>query len=85
MFENRKKYRVLEISGNCYCKINKYKSTILTTRMVSKNVIYSCNNQSVKGENIKLLEKAGLLEHENCIPYCFLYTLDISFQPLHHC
>ena len=37
--------------------------------MVSKNVIYSCNNQSVKGENIKLLEKAGLLEHENCIPY----------------
>ena len=69
VFENRKKDCVLEICGNRYCKINKDKSTIFTTWMVSNKGIYSCNNESIKGENIKLLEKAGLLEHENCIPY----------------
>ena len=25
--------------------------------------------ESYKGENIKLLENAGLLEHDNCIPF----------------
>ena len=67
--ENNKKDVVLEISGNRYCKINKDKSTRFTTRLVSKGGIFSYNTESYKGENIKLLENAGFLEHDNCIPY----------------
>ena len=37
--------------------------------LVSKHGIFSSNPESYQGENIKLLENAGLLEHENCIPF----------------
>jgi hypothetical protein len=40
----------------------------LTTRLVSKCGVYSSNDGSVE-ENAKLLEIAGMLEHENFIPY----------------
>jgi hypothetical protein len=69
VIENGKKDVLLEICGNRYCKIKKDKSTRFTTRLVSKGGVFSCNTESYKGENIKLLENAGLLEHENCIPF----------------
>ena len=68
VFENGKKDVLLEISGNRYCKVNKDKSTRFTTRLVSKKAIHSHNEELYKGENIDLLQKAGLLEHTNCIP-----------------
>ena len=42
---------------------------MFTTRFVSNKGIFSYNTETYKGENIKLLEKAGFLEHENCTPY----------------
>jgi hypothetical protein len=68
IFENGKKDIVLEINGNRYCKINKDKSTRCTTRLVSNGGVYSANGGTLE-ENDGLLEKAGMLEHENCIPY----------------
>merc|ERR1711867_156536 len=68
VFENGKKDVLLEILGNRYCKVNKDKSTRFTTRLVSKKAIHSFNLELYKGENIDLLQKAGLLEHTNCIP-----------------
>ena len=65
VFENGKKDVVLEISGNRYSKINKDKSTRFTTRLVSLGGVYSCHTGK---ENDKLLEKAGFVEHDNCIP-----------------
>ena len=69
VFVENSKDCVLDIAGNRYCKINKDRSTIFTTRLVSNKGIFSYNTETYKGENIKLLEKAGFLEHENCIPY----------------
>ena len=66
VFEKNKKDIVLEISGNRYFKINKDKSTRFTTRLVSHGGIYSCYTGK---ENDKLLEKAGFVEHDNCIPF----------------
>ena len=68
-FENSKKDILLEIHGQRYYKINKDKSTRFTTRLVSKNGIFCFTKESYKGENIKLLENAGLLDHDNCIPF----------------
>ena len=69
VFENKKKDILLEIYQNRYYKINKDKSTRFTTRLVSKHGIFSSNPESYQGENIKLLENAGLLEHDTCIPF----------------
>ena len=66
VFENKKKDVVLEIVGNRYYKINKDKSTRFTTRLVSQGGVYSCHTGK---DNDKLLEKAGFVEHENCIPF----------------
>ena len=68
IFENEEKDLVLEITGNRYFKINQDKSTRYTTRLVSKGGVYSSNGGTLEGNN-ELLEKAGMLEHENCIPY----------------
>ena len=65
VFENKKKDVVLEIVGNRYYKINKDKSTRFTTRLVSQGGVYSCHTGK---DNDKLLEKAGFLENENCVP-----------------
>merc|ERR1712208_205693 len=65
VFQNKKKDSVLEIDGNRYWKVNKDKSTRFTTRLVSKGGIYSCHPGK---ENDKILEKAGFVEHGNCIP-----------------
>ena len=69
VFENGKKDVLLKISGNRYCKVNKDKSTRFTTRLVTNKGIHSYNKELYKGENIDLLQKAGLLEHTNCIPH----------------
>ena len=66
--DGKRKDDILEISGGRYYKINHDSSTNFTTRLVSKGGVYSCNNESIE-HNIKLLEKAGFLEHENCVPY----------------
>merc|ERR1711936_1032416 len=63
--ENEEKDVILEIVKNRYCKVNKDKSTRFTTRLVSKGGVYSCHPGK---ENDKLLEKAGFVEHGNCIP-----------------
>ena len=68
IFENEEKDLVLEITGNRYYKINQDKSTRFTTQLVSKGGVYSSNGGTLEGNN-ELLEKAGMLEHENCIPY----------------
>ena len=64
--ENEKKDVILEIVKNRYCKVNKDITTIFTTRLVSKCGVYSCHPGK---ENYKLLEKAGFVEHEKCIPF----------------
>ena len=64
----KRKDIVLEIYANRYYKINKDSSTSFTTRLVSNGGAYSYNNDSVE-HNTKLLEKAGFVEHENCIPF----------------
>ena len=69
VFENKKKDLLLEMFGNRYFKISKDKSTRFAKRLVSKRGVFSCNIESYKGENIKMLENAGLLEHDNCIPF----------------
>jgi hypothetical protein len=69
VFENEKKDILLEMFGNRYFKISKDKSTRFTTRLVRKRGVFSFNIESYKGENIKLLENSGLLEHDNCIPF----------------
>ena len=65
-----KKDILFEICGNRYCMINKDKSTRFTTRLVSNGGVYSANDGTLE-ENDGLLEKAGMLEHDNCIPYLF--------------
>ena len=64
----KKKDAVLEISGNRYYKINKDSSSTFPTRLVSKGGVYSYNNDSLEN-NAQLLQKAGFVEHENCVPY----------------
>ena len=58
----------VDISGARYFKSRKDGGTDFTTRLVSKGGIYSWNEGS-KEENVHLLEKAGLVAHENCTPY----------------
>ena len=60
--------KVIEITGSRYFKMYPDNSTRFTTRLVSKKGLYSCNNGTLEG-NVALLEKAGLVEHPNCIPY----------------
>ena len=67
-FSGKRKDTVIEICGSRYYKINQDSSSTFTTRLVSKGGVYSCNNGSIE-HNVKLLEIAGFLEHENCIPY----------------
>merc|ERR1711891_131419 len=67
--ENEKKDIVLEIFGNRYCKVNKDKSTRFTTRLVSNKATNSYNTETYQNENVDLLQKAGFLEHGNCIPF----------------
>ena len=69
VFENGKKDVLLEVCGNRYCKIKKDKSTRFTTHLVSNKGVLSYNKETYKGENIKLLENAGFLDHDNCIPF----------------
>ena len=63
-----KKDSILEIVGNRYYKINLDKSSAFPTRLVSKGGVYSYNNDTLEN-NALLLQKAGFVEHENCIPY----------------
>jgi hypothetical protein len=87
VFENGKADIVLEINGNRYCKINKDKSTRFTRRLVSRGGVYSCNIGTLE-ENDSLLEKAGMLEHDNCIPYlskskaCKTHKADAEFKKM---
>ena len=58
----------VDISGARYFKSRKDGGADFTTRLVSKGGIYSWYKGS-KEDNAFLLEKAGLVAHENCIPY----------------
>ena len=58
----------VDISGARYFKSRKDGGADFTTRLVSKGGIYSWYEGS-KEDNAFLLEKAGLVAHENCIPY----------------
>ena len=66
--KTRKCEETLEISGSRFFKINPDQNTHFTTRLVSRNGCYSYNNASLE-ENTALLTKAGLIPHENCIPF----------------
>ena len=68
MFSGNKKDSVLEVVGNRYYKIALDNSTIFPTRLVSKGGVYSFNSDTLES-NALLLQKAGFVEHENCIPY----------------
>ena len=58
----------VDISGSRYFKSRKDGGADFTTRLVSKGGIYSWYEEG-KEDNVDLLEKAGLVAHENCIPY----------------
>ena len=64
----KKKNSILEVAGTRYYKIDKDSSSTFPTRLVSKGGVYSYNNDTLEN-NALLLQKAGFLEHENCIPY----------------
>ena len=66
--KKKKKDILLDICGNRYIKIKKDNSTLFTTRLVSKGGVYSCHRKAKKINN-DLIEKAGFIKHENCIPY----------------
>ena len=66
VFEKDKKDILLEIVGTRYYKLNKDGTKRFTTRLVSHQGTFSRHRGK---ENDKLLEKAGFLPHENCIPY----------------
>ena len=56
------------MAGTRYYEIDKDSSSTFPTRLVSKGGVYSYNNDTLEN-NALLLQKAGFLEHENCIPY----------------
>ena len=58
----------VDISGARYFKNRKDGGSDFTTRLVSKGGIYSWY-EGGKEDNAFLLEKAGFVAHENCIPY----------------
>ena len=72
VFEKDKKDILLEIIENRYYKVNKDETTRFTTRLVNKQGAYT-STRGKENENDKLLEKAGFLPHENCIPYLAKY------------
>ena len=63
-----KKDMLVEISGSRYYKINPDSSTSFKTRLVSKKGVFSFNKDSADA-NARLLENAGFVVHENCVPY----------------
>ena len=63
----KRKDSILEITGNRYYKIDKESSSTFPTRLVSKGGVYSYNN--TLENNAILLQRAGFVEHDNCIPY----------------
>ena len=67
-FSGNKKDSVLELVGNRYYKISRENSSTFPTRLVSKCGAYSYNSDTLEN-NALLLQKAGFVEHENCIPY----------------
>ena len=67
-FLGKRKDIILEISGTRYFKVHPDNSTRFPTRIVSKGGVYSYNRGTLE-KNASLLEKCGIVEHENCIPY----------------
>ena len=68
---NQKKIKkdvLIELSGSRYYKVNPDKSMLFKTRLVSKKGVYSFKKDSPEA-NLRLLEIAGLVVHENCYPY----------------
>ena len=63
-----KKDSILEVVGNRYYKIDLDSSSTFPTRLVSQGGVYSYNSDTLEN-NALLLQKAGFVEHENCIPY----------------
>ena len=66
--EKNKKDTLIELSGSRYYKINPDSSTLFRTRLVSKKGVYSFKKDSPEA-NLRLLENAGLVIHENCHPF----------------
>ena len=64
----KRKDSILEITGSRYYKVDKNSSSTFPTRLVSKGGIFSCNKDTLEN-NALLLQNAGFLQHENCIPY----------------
>ena len=63
-----KKDVLIELSRSRYYKVNADKSMLFKTRLVSKKGVYSFKKDSPEA-NLRLLEIAGLVVHENCYPY----------------
>jgi len=63
----RVKDSTIEIAGSRYYKINQDSSTRFTTRLVSNKGVYSSTVSIQTSTN--MMENAGFMEHENCIPY----------------
>ena len=64
----RKNNFILEIAGSRYYKVHPDSSTRFSTRLVSNKGVDSFNVDTTE-ENSKRLVRAGLVEHEHCIPY----------------
>ena len=63
-----RKDSLIEIAGSRYFKIHPDSSTTFQTRLVSNKGVY-CHNKDSSYNNCRLLENAGFVVHENCIPY----------------
>ena len=66
--KSRGRNKVLEVKGMRYFKHKEDGSSKFNTRLIAKNGVYG-RREGGHEDNASLLVKAGLVEHENCIPY----------------
>ena len=66
--KSRGRNKVLEVKGMRYFKYKEDGGSKFNTRLIAKNGVYGRREGSHE-DNASLLVKAGLVEHENCIPY----------------
>ena len=77
---SRGRNKSLEVKGMRYFKYKVDGSSKFSTRLVTKNGVYGRREGSSEG-NAFLLVKAGLVEHENCIPYLPKQAANRSSKP----
>ncbi len=77
---SRGRNKILEVKGMRYFKSTEDGSSNFNTRLVANNGVYG-RKEGNPEDNASLLVKAGLVEHENCIPYMASKTSNKRSKP----